>query len=286
MASLRSALVRFLLRRADLWNKPLSDIRKSLESIKGRGLPRGLELRKENIKGVAVERLTPPGAPEKKAILYFHGGGFCLGIYPANREFVARIAMESGLPVVLPDYRLAPENPFPAALEDAVAVYKGLMGEGYTEKDVVVMGDSSGCALALSALLVLKQSGVAMPSSLAFITPVFDLAGTGETFVSRAPKDPFRLKDPLGIAKLYVGANNPSSPVLSPLYGDLAGLPKAIIHAADYDVFLSDSVRLAERAKKAGVQVELKVWRKMWHIFHMQAAVVPEAEKAVKELGL
>jgi acetyl esterase/lipase len=146
------------------------------------------------------------------------------------------------------------------------------------------MGDSSGCALAVSALLALKQGGVRMPRALAFITPVFDLAGKGETFLTRAEKDPFELKDPLGIAKIYVGSNNPLSPMLSPLYGELQGLPPVLIHAADYDVFLSDSYRFKENAEKAGVNVELKVWRKMWHIFHMQSSFVPESMKALKEL--
>lgn len=284
MSSLQSALIRFLLRKSDMWNKPLSDIRKSMETMKTQGMPPGVGLINNDLNGVPVQRLIPFEALKNKAILYFHGGGFCLGIYPANREFAAHIAKESGITVILPDYRLASENPFPAALEDAVAVYKGLLQEGYSEKDIVVMGDSSGCGLALSALLVLKQSGAAMPSALAFITPVFDFAGKGETFISRAHKDPFKLKDPLSIAKVYVGANNPSSPALSPVYGDLEGLPQMLIHAADYDVFLSDSLHLAEKAMNRYVNVELKVWQKMWHIFHMQYGMVPEAKAAVSEI--
>lgn len=284
MSSIQSMLIRFLLRRSNLWNKPLPEIRKTMEALKSQGMPEGVEVSYETVNGVACNLFTPIDAAKGKAALYFHGGGFCLGIYEANREFVARLAKETGTAVYMPDYRLAPENPFPAALEDAVAVYKGLIQKGFSQKDIVVMGDSAGCALAVSALLVLKQSGEAMPRALAFITPVFDFAGKGETFTTRQKRDPFKPKDPLGVAKLYVGTNNPSSPVISPLYGELRGLPPMLIHAADYDVFLSDAVRLAEKAREAGVSVEIKVWRKMWHIFHMQVSIVPESKKAFTEL--
>ena len=119
---------------------------------------------------------------------------------------------------------------------------------------------------------------------LIFITPVFDLAGKGETFSTRVGKDPFKLKDPLSIAKIYTGSNNPFSPIISALYGELEGLPPVLIHAADYDVFLSDAYRFKEKAEAARGEVDLKVWRKMWHIFHMQASFVRESDKALNEL--
>ncbi len=285
MSSIQSVLIRFLLKRSNLWNKPLPQIRKNMEKLKAQGMPEGVEASTEVINGVACEQLVPRNAAQGKAILYFHGGGFCLGIYQANRAFVAELAKEAGAAAYMPDYRLAPENPFPAALEDGVAVYKGLILKGYAPKDIVVTGDSSGCALAVSALLTLKQGGEAMPGAMAFITPVFDLAGRGESYKTRQEKDPFKLKDPLGIAKVYVGANNPASPMLSPLYGELEGLPPMLIHGADYDVFLSDAERMADAVRNAGVSVEFKVWRKMWHIFHMQAAIVPESKQALQALG-
>jgi acetyl esterase/lipase len=228
--------------------------------------------------------MIPAEGLNNKAILYFHGGGFCLGIYHPNREFAARMAKKCGVKVFMPNYRLAPENPFPAALEDAMAVYKGMLLEGYSAGNIVAAGDSSGCGLLLSALLALKKSGAEMPSAISLITPALDFAGKGESFLTKAKNDPFRLKDPLGVAKVYVGSNNPLSPDISPLYGDLAGLPPILIHGAEYDVFVSDAVRFEEAARQAGVDVRLKTWQKMWHIFHMQDTVVPEAKEALREM--
>ena len=284
MASVQSACIRFLLSRANLWNKPIAEIRESLKKVKPQGIPSGVSEEFAAINGVGCKVMIPAEGLNNKAILYFHGGGFCLGIYHPNREFAARMAKECGVKVFMPNYRLAPENPFPAALEDAMAVYKGMLLEGYSAGNIVAAGDSSGCGLLLSALLALKKSGAEMPSAISMITPALDFAGKGESFLTKAKNDPFRLKDPLGVAKVYVGSNNPLSPDISPLYGDLAGLPPILIHGAEYDVFVSDAVRFEEAARQAGVDVRLKTWQKMWHIFHMQDTVVPEAKEALREM--
>jgi len=284
MASVQSACIRFLLRRANLWNKPIAEIRENLKKVKPQGIPSGVSEELTAINRVNCKVFIPGESLKKKAILYFHGGGFCLGIYHPNREFVARMAKESGVKVFMPDYRLAPENPFPAALEDAMAVYKGMLLEGYSAGDIVAAGDSSGCGLLLSVLLALKESGTEMPSAISLITPALDFAGKGESFLTKAKNDPFRLKGPLGAAKVYVGTNNPLYPDISPLYGDVAGLPPILIHGAEYDVFVSDAVRFEEAARQAGVDVKLKTWQKMWHIFHMQDTVVPEAKDALREM--
>ncbi len=284
MSSMQSSLVRFMLRRSNIWNKPLRVVRKTMKGIRSNGMPTGIESSKQTINGVGCEVFRHPSGKKGNAILYFHGGGFCLGIFPANREFAARICAVAKTDVYMPDYRLAPEYPFPAALEDAIAAYKGIVENGFNGKDILIMGDSSGCALAVSALLALKQSNIEMPCALNFITPVFDLAGKGDSFITKAAKDPFKLVDPLGIAKIYVTANNPTAPEISPLYGELDGLPPVLIHAAEHDVFLSDSTRFAEKAEKAGVKVDIKIWENMWHIFHMQAPFVPESKKALDEI--
>ncbi|TYQ17749.1 UNVERIFIED_CONTAM: acetyl esterase/lipase [Acetivibrio alkalicellulosi] len=286
MSSIQSYFVKFMLQRWNIWNKPLNEIRKTMGGLKSKGIPKSIEFSKQKFNGVDCEIFSNPSSEKDKVILYFHGGGFCLGIYSANREFAARISLMTEMDVYMPDYRLAPEHPFPAALEDAVAVYKGIIKNVFIGKDIIIMGDSSGCALAVSALFALKQKAVEMPYKLAFITPVFDFAGKGESFILKAEKDPFKLVDPLGIAKKYVGVNNSLSPMISPLYGNLEGLPPILIHASENDVFLSDSIRFAEKARNEGVKVNIKIWEKMWHIFHMQAPFVPESRNALAEFCL
>ena len=284
MSSFQSGLVRFMLRKVKMWNKPLQEIRKAMDNLKDEPFPNSIQLKHEDLNGVPCNVFCHSDEMSKKVILYFHGGGFCLGIYNANSAFVAKIAEHTKRDVFMPDYRLAPESPFPSALDDALAAYKGLLAIGYQPENIVLAGDSSGCALAISTLLVLKQSGYLMPSMVMCITPVFDLAGNGETFFTKAKKDPFQMIDPLGIVKNYIKENNPTSPLISPLYGELEGLPTILIHAAEYDVFLSDATRLTQKAKESNVKVELKVWNKMWHIFPMQEQVVPESKKAFNEL--
>jgi len=285
MGSLQASITRAMIKKSDMWNHPLDEIRKTMEAIPDSvGIPEGITVANATLNGVAVETFRHAGKKSERVVLYFHGGGFCLGIYAANHAFVAQLAKETGLDFILPDYRLAPEHLFPAALEDAIDVYKGLLhSEGYRAEDIYVAGDSSGCALALSALMVLRRSGEAMPERCAFLTPVFDLAGTGESFRTKAEKDPFRLEDPLGIAKKYVGDNSATIPELSPLFGSLAGLPKMFIQAAEYDVFLSDAQRMAERVSKMGGRAELRLYKRMWHVFVMQHAFVPEAKQALAE---
>jgi monoterpene epsilon-lactone hydrolase len=263
----------------DLWNKPLPEIRQFLACIP----PSGGHLQAARIKigAVPCELFDPPDAGTSKAIVYFHGGGFCLGIYPSNREFVATIAQSTHIKTVMPDYRLAPEQPFPAALDDAKAVLGELLKN---EEKLIVMGDSSGCALALSALLALRQTKIKKPAAIVFLTPMLDFAGKGDSMKTRAKNDPSQMEDPLKIAKIYLGENDPYDPMFSPIYGAFENLPPALVHAADNDVFLSDAERLSQKMKDAGCRCDLKIWPNMWHIFHMQGAVVPDAATALHEI--
>ncbi len=279
--SAQADIVREMLREADMWNRPPSEIRAAMESMPGQGMPEGVVASRKELGGVPCE-VFRNRQRTGRAVMYFHGGGFCLGIYAANREFVAGLAQNLGADIYMPDYRLAPEHVFPAALKDAKLAYRGMLGLGYNR--LLVMGDSSGCALALSALLKAKQGGEAMPDAIVMITPLLDLAGRGEESED-AQQDPFRMKDPLALARLYTAGNDPKLPEISPLYGNLAGLPPMLIHAAQYDVFAGDAQRFAARTEEAGTAVKLKVWEQMWHIFPMQAAFVPEAAQALGEIA-
>lgn len=282
--SIQSNLVKFVLRRSGMWSKPLQEIRDNMQKMKAKSFPEGIDITDDTVNGIPCKVFFHKERDAEKVIIYYHGGGFCLGICDMNTALVAEIAERTGMDAYMPDYRLAPEHLYPAALNDAVDFYQGILNEGYAAEDIIVMGDSSGCALAVSALLLLGKDGVKMPRALAFISPVFDLAGKGETLTSLARKDPFQLEDPLGVAKNYIAGVNPEDPSVSPLYGELHCLPPVLIHAADYDVFLSDSLRFENRLLALKKDIRLKVWKKMWHIFHLQFSLVPESNKALEEL--
>ncbi len=280
MGSMQALITRSLLRKSGIWNKPLDEIREIMTAIKGTGMPDGIKTDKVSLGGVNCDVFRHPTNHARRAVLYFHGGGFCLGIYTANREFVAKLSQLLEADIFMPDYRLAPEHPYPAALEDAQSVYQALA----QMKNLIVMGDSSGCALALSTLLTSKQNGINMPSAIVMITPVLDLSDKGERIAQSVRKDPLMLADPLGLTKHYTAGHDASSPSISPIYGELNDFPPMLIHAAEYDVFLSDACRFTERAADAGVQAELEIWKKLWHIFHMQSPFVPEASRALDEI--
>ena len=285
MTSIRSYVLRCLLRRLVNWNKPVLDLRNDLDRMKGRGkLPRGMVGSSVSIRDVAAEWLVPEGSPNDTAILYLHGGGFCLGIVNANRNFVARMAQGSGIRVLLPDFRLAPEYPYPAAFDDALCVYTWMLGEGYASRNIVLMGDSSGAGLCLSIVVALRDRGMPLPGVCVCLCPVTDLQGTGASLRDRAAVDPYALKDPLALVRHYVGNHDPSDPYLSPLYADLTGLPPMLVHASVDDVFLDDATRFVEKARHAGVDVTFKVWENLWHIFHLSADILPEGKRAVQEV--
>lgn len=274
--STQAMITRRLLKKAGIWNKPLSEIRQTMAGIKGGGVPAGIVSCAMSLGGVNCEVFRHADDAPRRTVLYFHGGGFCLGIYNANRSFVAGLAQQLDADIYLPDYRLAPEHAYPAALDDARSVLQALSGCSR----LIVMGDSSGCALALSAL----QGQSVSPQAIVMITPVLDLTNGQTRIAQSVRKDPFHMDDPLTLTKKYAAGNNPAAPAISPIYGELKNFPPMLIHAAQFDAFLSDAVRFKEKADGAGCAVTLKVWPKMWHIFHMQAPFVPEAARAISEI--
>lgn len=235
--------------------------------------------------GVRAEWLEPDNAASDKVMLYLHGGGYAIGSCATHRALAARIAQSCGARALVLDYRLAPEHPFPAALEDAVAGYRWLLQQGISPQDILIAGDSAGGGLALATLVYLRDIGESLPASTFCISPWTDLEGTGESLRTRAKADPWVTRDALALGRHYVGAHDPRLPLISPLYADLLGLPAMLIHVGTDEIILSDSTRIAERARAAGVDVTLKVWEGMWHVFHCFAPHVPEANQAIEEAG-
>jgi monoterpene epsilon-lactone hydrolase len=232
--------------------------------------------------GVDGEWIVPANAPQDKAILYFHGGGFRLGSVASHRDLIARIADASGCRVLAIDYRLAPEHRFPAAPEDALAAFSWMREQGFAAENIVIAGDSAGGNLVLTTMLSLRDRREPLPAAGAMMSPWTDLATTGESFQSRAAADPIHQRSMiLALAKSYLGeGGDVSNPLASPLYADLSGLPPLLIQAGDRETVRDDATMLAAKAKAAGVDAELQVWDGMIHVFQMFQEI-PEAREAI-----
>jgi epsilon-lactone hydrolase len=237
--------------------------------------------------GVDGEWMSPAHAPVDKAILYFHGGGFRIGSVTSHRDLIAQIALAGGCRVLAVNYRLAPEHPFPAALDDALAAYGWMLGRGLKSGNIAFAGDSAGGNLALAAMLALRERRLPLPAAAVLMSPWTDLAATGASYISRAEADPIHQRPMiLALAKNYLGGQgDPCDPLVSPLYADLAGLPAFLIQVGDRETVLDDSVMLADSARAAGVDVHLEIWDGMIHVFQMFGAELPEAQQAIASIA-
>ncbi len=239
-----------------------------------------------SVAGMDGEWIAGSNALHDKAILYFHGGGFRLGSVVSHRELMARISEACGCRVFAINYRLAPEYRFPAPLEDALAAYGCMLDQGLRPENIALAGDSAGGNLVLTTMLGLRERGLPLPAAGVLMSPWTDLAATGETYVSRADADPIHQRPMiLALAKNYLGeGGDPRDPLASPLYADVAGLPPLLIQVGDRETVLADSTMFAEKARAAGVDVELQVWDGMIHVFQMFAEL-PEAHRAIASIG-
>lgn len=239
------------------------------------------------VSGIAGLWLRPAKARPGARILYLHGGGYVLGSAQALSHFAGQIAARVGADAFVPDYRLAPEHPFPAAIDDAVAAYRGLAAEG--AERILVAGDSAGGGLTLALLSILaadKTKGVVQPAGAAVMSPWTDLALTGDSFETRAAADPIFTRDVLqGFADLYLQRQDAANPKASPLYASLGGLPPIRIDVGDDEVLLADSIRYAERARAAGVEITLSIWEGMPHVFQSSLGQFRAAEQSVNAIG-
>ena len=219
-------------------------------------------------------------------VLFLHGGGYTSGSCKTHRALAAHMARAAHTRVLLIDYRLAPEHPCPAAIDDAVYAYRWLLQQGIAPQQIVLGGDSAGGGLALAALVALRDSGTAVPAAAFLLSPWLDLALHGESLHTRAQLDPLTSYNDLRqAATLYLGNLTPDDPRASPLYADLHRLPALLVHVGDHEVLLSDATRLAEKAHAAGVPVQLEIWDTMWHVWHAWADELPEARAAITQIG-
>lgn len=236
--------------------------------------------------GVPAEFVTTPESDEERVIYYLHGGGYTLGSINSHREMVSRLARAAKARVLLIDYRLAPENPFPAAVEDSVTSYRWLLSSGARPNRVVIAGESAGGGLTAAALVALRDKGEPQPAAAVCLSPWVDMDALGESMGSKAELDPLLQRDfILEMARLYLGGTDPRTPLASPLYADLTELPPLLIQVGTAEVLYDDATRLAERAKSAGVPVILETWDDMIHMWHFFAAMLPEGQQAIDRIG-
>lgn len=237
--------------------------------------------------GITGFWLRLPNARPGASMLYLHGGGYVLGSAEALTHFAGQIAARVGADTFVPNYRLAPEHPFPAAIDDAVAAYHGLVAEGADR--IVVVGDSAGGGLTLSLLSILasdKTKGMVQPVGAAVMSPWTDLALTGDTFETKAEADPIFTRGVLqGFADMYLQGQDATNPKASPLHAELNGLPPIRIDVGDDEVLLADAARYADRARAAGVEVTLSVWEGMPHVFQSSLGRFLAAEQSVDAVG-
>ncbi|MBV9749463.1 MAG: alpha/beta hydrolase [Acetobacteraceae bacterium] len=285
MASLQAYLAAFMVRR---------QVRRSLGGMENLGrvravfegaripAPRGVRYRSESLGGIPgewVESDSPARDAGRTTLLYIHGGGFVACSPRTHRPITGWFAAH-GFRVFAPDYRLAPEHPFPAAVEDVVAAWRGL--QAAVPGGAVVAGDSAGGTLALALMLALRDAGAMLPGGAALFSPGTDLAGTGDSMRTNARRDAMFRSDAIHhLADAYLGGADPRIPLASPLYADLAGLPPLLIHVGEREILRDDSTRLAERARAAGVKVDLRVWPVVPHVWQFAHVTVPEARRSL-----
>ncbi len=220
----------------------------------------------------------------RKTLLYLHGGGYILGSAPAQLGIPLRIGATAGVLVLSVDYRLAPEHPYPAAVDDCLAAYRWLLQAGYRGRDVAFIGDSAGGGLAITCALAAQRDKLPLPAAVAALSPLGDLTPASDTRTTLADWDPIVVGDPTERFALYAGQHDPRDPLISPVYADFTGFPPLLIQVGTREVLLSDSIRLARRARAAGVDVTLDPWEGMWHVWQ-DHATAPEARQAAAEVG-
>jgi epsilon-lactone hydrolase len=295
MPSLRSRLLIAIVKHRHWfhheWKQSKVDMHTSIPQLRERvekiarvfgRLPSGVTVSPVSMNGLSGEWIRPRNVSSRSAILYFHGGGYVMGSCRAYRSIVAKFSARCRIPALSFDYRLAPEYPFPAALDDAIVAYHWLRSQEPAPARVIFVGDSGGGGLCLAALLAIRDRGLPLPDAAVALSPWTDLRCTGE---SHQRKDPVAPEGCFPVfAKHYAGTHDPGDPLISPLYGELAGLPPLLITVGECEQLLDDSVRFAAKARNCGVDVNLIVGRGMVHTYPFLAPFSPEAQEAMDDI--
>lgn len=292
MSSIRAQIVRSVIsayvRRVDVSDVNFKKIRRLWNWLGGLMITAfGVRVEADEINGLHVEWLTPKNHIEGKLLLYLHGGGYVVGGCDMHRQMVSHIARAGRIQTLLPEYRLSPEHKFPAAIDDAVAIYRALIDMGIRAEDIVFAGDSAGGGLAVGTMLALRDAGDPLPAAAVLLSPFLDATGSGDSMQTRATQDPwFRPEDVSVVADFYCEPHQRRFPMISPVFANIEDLPPLFIQVGDDEILLSDSKRIADACIAAGIDVELEVWPGMWHVFQMFIGKMPEARQAIDKIGV
>lgn len=250
------------------------------------GLAADVTVQKVSANGVPAEWTATPDADPATAILYLHGGGYVIGSLDSHRHLMAECGRAAGTRTLGLDYRLSPEHPFPAPVEDTVAAYRYLLDQGLQPGKIALAGDSAGGGLVVGAMLAIREAGLPLPGCGWCISPWVDMEALGQSFMDRAAADPTVQKATIEfMAGLYLNDGNPRHPHAAPIYGDLAGLPPLLIQVGSAEVLLDDSIALARKAGAADVVVDLQIWPEMIHIWHIFFPILGAARRAIGSGG-
>jgi acetyl esterase/lipase len=291
MSSFRSRIIQRIMRDAKdafFGDLPVEVRRRRIDAAARRAIrvPRSVCLQTVAANGVPSDWLEPDNAVPGHAILYLHGGAYVICSPTTHRGLAGNIAHASRARLLLIDYRLAPEHPFPAALDDALAAYHWLLGKGYLPEHIAIGGDSAGGGLTLATALSLRDNYGKIPAALFLLSPWTDLTFSGESIRTRADRDPLlQLNDDGWLIKAYVNGYPLTHPYISPLFAELHGLPPTFIQVGTEEILYDDSTRLEQKAHLAGVDVSLETWPGMWHVFQAFAPYVPESQQAIEKIG-
>lgn len=270
--------------------KPPS-LKKSREVLDENGakfkVPADVTLEPVSADGVDAEFLTAPAADPEKVVLYLHGGGYAIGSIKSHRYLMQNVSRASGARTLGINYALAPENPFPAAIEDSAKAYRWLLKQGFKPGNIAIAGDSAGGGLTLATLLYLRDAGDPLPAAGVCISPWTDMTCSAESYTTRLEIDPMVLGNGLEkMADFYVGDADKKNPLASPVFADMTGMPPLLIHVGGREVLYDDAITVYENAKKAGVDVELLDEPEMFHVWHAFAPMLDEAQQAVDKIGV
>ncbi|WP_159520491.1 alpha/beta hydrolase [Sunxiuqinia indica] len=298
MASFKSKILIGIMRKRHWfngqWKKP--EIANSVEAVlafrteceKGAErfgkIPDGIEVKPEVINMIVSEWLIPENAVPDKLLFYVHGGGYVSGSCNDHRSIVSKVSKATRLKTLLFEYGLAPENPFPAALNDTITIYQEILKKGYSPKNIIMMGESAGGGLCLASLLAIRDQNIPLPKAVVVISPWTDLSCSGESYstknkVSLAPLNSWTV-----FSGFYAAGSNITDPYISPLFGDLKGLPPLFINAGNADELFDDSLRLYEKARHAGIDVAFREGKDMIHCYPLLSPLFPEATDAMNEI--